>query len=235
MLYKVNGSQIGKISQMSRINEEGMSTEEFFLYRKKQRPSRHARSICFRFMSHGETMSVLEVGCGVGLTLRQIIGLTKERVRVTGCDIDPEMLRLAAEVNRQEMGGRVSLVCNGDNSLPFATDAFDLVFSEGSLHHFDDARSMISEMWRVLKPGGNFVIIDANPESLLAMGYAAYVETKELIGLARKSETALARSIRHALPEKKVTSLMADLRINCLTTKSRGSICYETVKPWRPS
>ncbi len=216
---------------MSIINKEGMTTEEFFLYRNKQRPSRHARNICLRFMNHCHAMSVLEVGCGVGLTLQQIIGFTKESVLVTGCDIDPEMLRLAAEVNRLEMGSRVSLVCNGDDSLPFAADAFDLVFSEASLHHFEDARSMISEMWRVLKPGGNLVIVDANPESLLARGYATYVKMKEWIESAGKGEMALAHSIRDALPEKKVTSLMADLGINCRTTRSRVSICYETVKP----
>jgi ubiquinone/menaquinone biosynthesis C-methylase UbiE len=218
---------------MSRINKEGMSTEEFFLYRNKQRPSRHARNVCFRFLNHGEAMSVLEVGCGVGLTLRQITGLTKESVRVTGCDIDTEMLRLAAEVNRLDMGGRVSLVCNGDNSLPFVADVFDLVFSEGSLHHFDDACGMISEMWRVLKPGGRLVIVDLNPESLLAMGYAAYVEMKARIALSGKGETALARSIRDALPEKRVTRLMAERGISCRTIRSRASICYEAAKPLR--
>ncbi len=220
---------------MSIINKEGMTTEEFFLYRNKQRPSRHARKICLRFMNHCHAMSVLEVGCGAGLTLQQIIGLTKESVLVTGCDIDPEMLRFATKVNKPNMGTRVILVRNDDNSLPFAADVFDLVYSEASLHHFEDARRMISEMWRVLKPGGNLVIVDLNPESLLARGYAAYVKMKDRIGLSSKGETALALSIRNALPEKKVTGLMAGLGIDCRTTRSRASICYETAKPARPA
>ena len=216
---------------MSRINKEGMSTEEFFLYRNKQRPSRHARSVCLRFMNHDEAMSVLDVWCGVGLALRQIIGLTKEIVVVTGCYSDQEMLRFAAEVNRPDMGGRVSLVCNDNDSLPFVADAFDLVFSEGSVHHFDNARGMISEMWRVLKPGGILVIVDLNPESILARGYAAYVDMKALIGISGKGEMALAHSIRDALPEKRVTSLMAERGVNCRTIRSLASICYEAVKP----
>ncbi len=215
---------------MSGIHEEGISAEEYFHYRRKQAPSRYVRRACRGLLSGDRELSVLEVGCGAGFALKQMAVSTKEGVRITGCDCDPELLRFAAEVN----GGardRISIVCNGNDSLPFSSGVFDLVYSEATLHHFDDARGMIAEMWRVLKPGGNLVIADLNPESSLAAAYALYAETMARLGIASKSGIALARSIRDSLSEKKATGLFAELGICCRTSRSRGSVCYEACKP----
>ncbi len=219
---------------MSGICDEGMTAAEYFLYKKKQPPSRHVGDMCRRYLGGGEETSVLDVGCGVGFGLKQMAGSTGERVSITGCDTDPELLRFAADVNK-EVRGRVAVACSGESSLPFATGFFDIVYSEASLHHFDDAHGMIGEMWRVLKPGGVLVIVDLNPESPLSAAYAVFAETAARLGIAGKGGVALARSIRDALPEKKVVALFAGLGINCRVSRSRGSIWYEAQKPHRPA
>jgi ubiquinone/menaquinone biosynthesis C-methylase UbiE len=43
--------------------------------------------------------------------------------------------------------------------LPFADDSFDIVYSNGVLHHTDDTEKAIGEVFRVLKPGGDAVIM----------------------------------------------------------------------------
>ena len=110
-------------------------------------------------------------------------------------------------------------------------ESFDVVYSEGSLHHFRWPREMISEMWRVLKPGGDIVLMDLNPNSVLACLYAAFVRLKGIVRLASKGEIALMQSIRDALPEKDVVAMFSELGIECSTTKSLAGIFYEAAKP----
>ncbi|MHA1597177.1 MAG: class I SAM-dependent methyltransferase [Alphaproteobacteria bacterium] len=54
--------------------------------------------------------------------------------------------------------GCQALQSDGEN-LPFADDTFDIVYSNGVLHHTPDTRAAIDEVWRVLKPGGQAVIM----------------------------------------------------------------------------
>jgi ubiquinone/menaquinone biosynthesis C-methylase UbiE len=43
--------------------------------------------------------------------------------------------------------------------LPFADDSFDMVFSHGGLHHVPEIKQAQSEIHRVLRPGGELVIM----------------------------------------------------------------------------
>lgn len=104
---------------------------------------------------------VLDVGCGTGVLTR----LAAERVgtggAVVGIDPSPAMLQVArrnatAEVNRADF--KVAAI----EALPFETGRFDVVFSSCMLHHLPPAlkRAGLTEVYRVLKPGGRFVIVD---------------------------------------------------------------------------
>jgi ubiquinone/menaquinone biosynthesis C-methylase UbiE len=105
--------------------------------------------------------SVLDVGCGTGtLTIA-----AKHRVgplgTVTGVDASPEMIARARKKTRKE-GVAVNFQMATAQSLPFRDAAFDVVLSSVMLHHLpDDARALcISEIRRVLRPGGRFLAID---------------------------------------------------------------------------
>jgi ubiquinone/menaquinone biosynthesis C-methylase UbiE len=54
--------------------------------------------------------------------------------------------------------GAQALQSDGEN-LPFADDTFDIVYSNGVLHHTPDTERAIAEVYRVLKPGGQAVIM----------------------------------------------------------------------------
>ncbi len=45
------------------------------------------------------------------------------------------------------------------NKLPFGDSLFDLVFASASIHHSRNLRSLAQQIWRVLKPGGNFIFL----------------------------------------------------------------------------
>ena len=54
------------------------------------------------------------------------------------------------------------LLQNYAERLPFSEASFERVLVVDALHHFRDQRAAISELWRVLKPGGRLVIEEMN-------------------------------------------------------------------------
>jgi ubiquinone/menaquinone biosynthesis C-methylase UbiE len=102
---------------------------------------------------HGAT--VLEIGCGNGVGIEILL----ERfgaARVDAFDFDPEMTRLAARrVHR--FGGR-AVVWSGDaGRLPVPGARYDAVVAFGVLHHLPDWRAALTELGRVLRPGGRLI------------------------------------------------------------------------------
>ncbi len=113
---------------------------------------------------------VLDVGCGTGALA---VILARSGACLTAIDIAPPMLSLAAERVRDEgLGDRIELRELGavDIDTAFASEVFDsvvstLVFSELS---DDEIEYTLAECWRVLRPGGQFLVADeVMPESVL--------------------------------------------------------------------
>jgi len=98
---------------------------------------------------------ILEVGCGRGIALPVFDRLCRPR-RLVGLDIDEELLVEAAE-NLREHGTEAEL-CHGDvRQMPFADEAFDVIIDFGTLYHIARPQAALSEIARVLAPGGTFV------------------------------------------------------------------------------
>ena len=98
---------------------------------------------------------VLEVGCGLGTDAVQF---ARNGAQYTGVDLTPRSIELTALRFRQEkLNGRF-LNADAEN-LPFPDASFDLVYSHGVLHHTPDTERAIEEVHRVLKPGGQAIIM----------------------------------------------------------------------------
>jgi SAM-dependent methyltransferase len=107
---------------------------------------------------------VLEVGCGPGHLSVQLAG--QHRLQVTGLDLDPAMIaRAAANTDRAaNRGGRRPSFLVGDvAALAFPDRSFDLVVSTLSMHHWADPAAGLTEIGRVLRPGGRALIWDFRP------------------------------------------------------------------------
>ena len=100
---------------------------------------------------------VLEIGSGAG---GHSCIFAHHGARVTAVDITPE--RVASTAAKFAMlsgeGSGKALQADAEN-LPFADDSFDIVYSNGVLHHSPDTERCIAEVRRVLKPGGTAVIM----------------------------------------------------------------------------
>ncbi|MFJ9542596.1 class I SAM-dependent methyltransferase [Streptomyces sp. NPDC101225] len=104
---------------------------------------------------------VLELGCGPGYLGLEWLKQAQRSARLVGLDISPAMLRRAS-ANAREYGvtGRCAYECGTVLALPFEDDRFDHAISAASLHEWADPVAALSEMHRVLKPGGRYVLSD---------------------------------------------------------------------------
>jgi ubiquinone/menaquinone biosynthesis C-methylase UbiE len=80
-------------------------------------------------------------------------------VRLTGVDLSPEMLA-QAENSAKKMGRTVELMEGDAQDLPFPDRSFDTVVCTYALCSVPDEVQAISEMKRVLKPGGRLILVD---------------------------------------------------------------------------
>ena len=97
---------------------------------------------------------LLEIGHGMGTDLRSFC---EEGAEVYGIDITEEHHHLA-KLNFETHGKSCTLKLNDGADIDFPPDYFDIAYSHGVLHHTPDTVRCISEVYRVLKPGGLFIM-----------------------------------------------------------------------------
>lgn len=125
--------------------------EDMFRYR------RHMSVIEIR-LNELKGKSVLEVGSGAG---GHSALFAKYGARMVSADIT--FSRAAATNEKFRLLGDDAPDCHSLQSdgerLPFADESFDIVYSNGVLHHTVSTEKAVSEVYRVLKPGGRAVVM----------------------------------------------------------------------------
>ena len=105
---------------------------------------------------------MLDVGRGDGVLS---VTLARQGANVTGVDVDRSMLEAARDHARGAHADATYIEGNA-RSLPFADGTFDVVVAITVLCFVPDAGSAVSEMARVLRPGGRLVIGELGRHSL---------------------------------------------------------------------
>lgn len=108
---------------------------------------------------------VLDVGCGTGNLLSLLADSGARVDAYTGIDAAPAMLRVAKKKLRASPipGALAAAVAE---AVPFAAGAFDLAVSASTLHDWDDPHAGLAEVGRVLKPGGELLLLDWHRDPL---------------------------------------------------------------------
>jgi SAM-dependent methyltransferase len=101
----------------------------------------------------GAGQRVLDVGCGTGVLAREAVRRVGPAGAVTGVDPGPGMLAVA-----EKLEPTVDWQAGQAEALPQPGGSFDAVVSQFGLMFFQDRRKALTEMARVLAPGGRLAV-----------------------------------------------------------------------------
>lgn len=107
-----------------------------------------------------ENQKILDIATGTLVIPRKILEKNIPGIKITGLDLTESMLRQGQKALRKtEIHSAIDLTCADAMQLPYRNDSFDVVVSGLASHHMNISL-MLSEMKRVLKPGGLLSLID---------------------------------------------------------------------------
>lgn len=104
---------------------------------------------------------VLDYGCGHGYVLAHY---ARNGATVVGVDVTDRAVELSRE--RFALLGLDGTFVRGDGAtVPAESDSFDVVCSMGVLHHIPEPQRVVAELARVLRPGGQLIVMVYNRRS----------------------------------------------------------------------
>lgn len=118
----------------------------------------HVNDRAIEMLDVQPTDHVLDIGTGHGRSLGEFAALANKG-RITGLDYSDVMLRRAAKRNDALIrAGRIRLQQGASDAMPFADASFDKAMAVHTLYFWDPAEPHLTEIARVLRPGGCFVL-----------------------------------------------------------------------------
>lgn len=134
---------------------------------------------------------VLDVGCGGGKNLERILKQSKQ-INAVGVDISPASIQVTKKKNSRDVkDGRLQVVQGQAESLPFASNLFDLVTAFETVY-FWDVEKGLAEVYRTLKKGGQLLIVN---ESQSSKGIEEYEQS---IGFTVYTKDELCKIVKKA-------------------------------------
>ncbi len=182
----------------SELSEVDRATREYFLEieRKRYALQPHIPEVLSRIDWRGKR--VLEIGAGVGTDARQLIG---KGAIYTGINVDRGSTEAIARALRAFSLPGNAVQCDA-TSLGFPDGAFDVVYAFGVLHHIPEVTKAVAEICRVLRPGGELLLMLYNRSSINYLVEIRYLRKLGLRALSIPGAIALFQSM--GLPRKKL-------------------------------
>ncbi len=98
---------------------------------------------------------VLEIGLGIGADATRWAEFTKS---YTGVDLTAEAV-YATKLHFEHLGLKGNIIQGNAEALELPSENFDMVYSHGVLHHTTNTQKTFDEVYRVLKPNGQFIVM----------------------------------------------------------------------------
>lgn len=158
-----------------------------------------------------EGMNIVEVGCGRGGGAAYVAQYLKPKT-MTAIDLSTESISFANNTHKPKCPN-LHFQTGDALNLPLPADSYDVVLNVESSHCYPDFAQFMREVYRILKPGGHFVMCD-----LGATKYFPGMEKQmEIVGFS-------------VIVNKDITKNVIDsMKLN---SASREQLMRELVSPW---
>lgn len=129
--------------------------------------------------------SILDIATGTG---DLAINLTKTNAKkIIGLDISEGMLNVGREkINLKQLNHTIDMVVGDSENLPFDNDSFDAITVAFGVRNFETLEKGLSEILRVLRPGGIFVILETSVPTKFPFRQGYFIHTKIFLPLIGK-------------------------------------------------
>jgi demethylmenaquinone methyltransferase/2-methoxy-6-polyprenyl-1,4-benzoquinol methylase len=129
--------------------------------------------------------SILDIATGTG---DLAIHLTKTNAsKIVGLDISEGMLEVGRKkVEKLKLSSTIEMVVGDSEKMPFQNNTFDAITVAFGVRNFENLEKGLSEIYRVLKPGGTFVVLETSvpTQPIFKIGYQFY--SKKILPLIGK-------------------------------------------------
>lgn len=126
-------------------------------------------------VSQKNPKKILDIATGTGdLAINMFKTGAKE---IIGLDISPGMLEIGKrKILEKNLGNTIRMIVGDSENLPFESNSFDAVTVAFGVRNFENLEKGLQEIYRVLKPGGSFVVLEtSNPtKTPFKQGYKLY-------------------------------------------------------------
>lgn len=113
-------------------------------------------------VNNSKAKSVLDIATGTGDLAINYAKNTKAII-IKGLDISEGMLKVGKEkIAKEQLSDRIEMILGDSENLPFENSSFDAITVAFGVRNFENLEKGLSEILRVLKPKGTFVVLETS-------------------------------------------------------------------------
>lgn len=177
-------------------------------------------------LSLGQVNSVLEIGHGNAGHLKLLFDRSND-LHYTGIEISETMSLQAKQINKDFITKQKAefVLYNGGNVLPFDDGIFDRVFTVNTLYFWEAPLAFITDIFRVLRPGGSLLLTFAHKDFMeklpfVKFGFRLY-NPNDIADLLKSTDFSIAEAKEHAEEVKSKTGELVVRQFSVLTIRRK--------------
>lgn len=138
-----------------------------------------------KLVSDTNPESVLDIATGTG---DLAISLAKTGAKeIVGLDLSEGMLAVGRKkIHEEGLTERIQMIQGDSEDLPFENDSFDAITVAFGVRNFEDLEKGLSEILRILRPGGIFVVLETSVPTRFPFKQGYHFYTRNLLPLIGK-------------------------------------------------